>query len=344
MFWLLPALGGAIAGTAAAATGVTAAKSGAILWSTLAGAAAAQASYEALPSDTQAWIREKSKDFANSDVGAIILTALTTSSFGAVTAAWGPQFASASFAIPGLFRGEDFHVAWTKETAHRIVKTILYFAAEYGKELGDKLDSSIEEILAKSGIEEAAGKAWDDAYNKLDAETKSYVDKALAEVGPALQAQWDRGLAYVTSSTGIDQYTGLTAVQLAEKAGIREDIAASVIALWNEQNVDLSQYDLATGLSPESLAKQALRDQMIINLNFTRKSVLEAEEARRVMAASIPMTRTQVLRDAGLLQDTPVVKAPPPAAPKPLPYTLLLGVSSVVAVATAGVAAYRMKR
>jgi hypothetical protein len=70
------------------------------------------------------------KDFAKTAVGKVVLTAISGGAYMAVAPAVGAQLAAATFALPGMARGEKFAQAWTEAFVERITALIKYFIGQ----------------------------------------------------------------------------------------------------------------------------------------------------------------------------------------------------------------------
>lgn len=108
-------------------------------------------------------LREAAKDFANTAVGKTVLRAMATSFYGGLAWTLGPQLASVTFALPGLFRGEPFEKAWFDEVKWRTEKTAEILGADVGALIGRQ----ISETLLKLGKDVGVGRLIDDGVQEL---------------------------------------------------------------------------------------------------------------------------------------------------------------------------------
>jgi hypothetical protein len=109
------------------------------------------------------------REIASSESGVFILRALAGTVFGPLAWEVGPTLASATFALPGLLRGEDFWHSWFNEVMWRAEKTAEHFgpgaaagvaaalgpAAELLKKiLPEGIDAlSVKEIAQRLGVD-----------------------------------------------------------------------------------------------------------------------------------------------------------------------------------------------
>lgn len=71
------------------------------------------------------------RDFANTDVGRMVLRAFATGLYYQLGPILGPQFAAVAFAVPGVLRGEKFDQAWTTEFIWRVTTTATILGGMY---------------------------------------------------------------------------------------------------------------------------------------------------------------------------------------------------------------------
>lgn len=129
------------------------------------------------------WAGDQMKDFANSTVGKIALTAFTSGLYGASEAtlsaytALAPQLASLAFAFPGLLAGDSFTKAYVSELTLRIKQTAEYVSPEAGAALGKAIEPIATEIMNNPSIQALIAKGTDDLPNI----TKKIVDAGVKE-------------------------------------------------------------------------------------------------------------------------------------------------------------------
>lgn len=107
---------------------------------------------------------EASRDFANTSTGLTVLRAFSTTLYYSIAWPLGPQLASVAFAVPGLFRGDDFFQAWLSETKYRAETAVEMVGPgvidTFSSQLGDTLQKLANEYgvgeLADLGVAELA--------------------------------------------------------------------------------------------------------------------------------------------------------------------------------------------
>jgi hypothetical protein len=160
------------------------------------------------------WFGDQLKDFANSTGGKIVMTALTSLSFDALSSALSvftiaaPQIASLTFAIPGLARGEPFFQAWLVEFLSRVKQTIEILGGQIGADVGKEMMAQIMP-----------------AYNQIVGALGNPND-VLNKVLTNLSAQ------------------GMSVQQIAKLTGIRTDVFQSAIDAAKKQVSSFGQKEL----------------------------------------------------------------------------------------------------
>lgn len=141
---------------------------------------------------------DASRDFASTSIGITVLRAFSTTLYYSIAWPLGPQLASVAFAVPGLFRGDDFFQSWLSETKHRAETTA--------------------EILGP-GI----------------------VDTFSAQLSDTLQK--------LANEYGVEELVDMGVTELANRFGIREDVAATALSLWNKVRLPSikGEFDPVTG-------------------------------------------------------------------------------------------------
>lgn len=172
------------------------------------------------------------KDFAKGDVGKVVLRAIATTLTGGLAPLLGPQLATVAWSLPGLVRGEPFDKAWFDEFAHRVEQTGQIMGGEIGQQL--------------AGMFKVAG---------------DYITNMARQQFPNLPIEQ------------AIQALDISPEQLAQTLGIRPDVAAMAASLAKRIGlVDLSRYDIATGMPTVGMRKttaEARAAQTLADANMT---------------------------------------------------------------------------
>ena len=89
-------------------------------------------------------------DFAKTPVGLAVFRAMSTSLYGPLAFAIGPQLAAVSFAIPGLIKGDDFDKAWLTEVSWRSEEAAKILAPGIADQYAPELADALEKVVANN--------------------------------------------------------------------------------------------------------------------------------------------------------------------------------------------------
>jgi hypothetical protein len=92
------------------------------------------------------------RDFANTATGQTVLRAFSTMLYASVAWPLGPQLASVAFAVPGLFKGEQFENAWLQEVKWRAEKTAEILGPGIVDAFGSQLASTLKQMADEYGV------------------------------------------------------------------------------------------------------------------------------------------------------------------------------------------------
>lgn len=159
------------------------------------GVDAAEAAIRAVPGGDE--LIEAAGDFAHTAVGVVVLRAFSSMLFGSIAWAVGPQLASVTFAVPGLFRGDRFDEAWLTEFKWRVEKTaetlgpgivdifgeqlkdtLIKLASDYGIQADELIDMGVQEVAKRFDIREDVAAFAISIWNKIPTPPRSEFDPA----------------------------------------------------------------------------------------------------------------------------------------------------------------------
>ena len=120
------------------------------------------------------------KDFANTTIGQIALDMFASYVFPEVAMVVGPQLASASFAIPGLAKGEGFVQAWLTDFMKRLEQLADIEGADVAGAIAGQLQPALEQL---EQMAEQAGIDPTQYANQLESYTSSQVHALAQQLG-----------------------------------------------------------------------------------------------------------------------------------------------------------------
>ncbi len=258
--------------------------------------------------DTITWIvpddiEELLNDFVKTDFGKVFMFVVTqgatSSLYSSLVPALGAQFASVSFALPGILRGEPFDKAWTTEFVRRVEETVKILVSDYSGEAADTVADGAGEVVGEAA-----------EYAKM-----------AKEYGEELAKQWDQAVRYLNDMLPPGTSVPWTAAELAEKLHVREDMAAYAIALRSrvESEIPKSEdYDYRSGASKGTILKSYVY------------TTLAQAVAQGTTGTAAEAARKQIIRDAIYkpLSQSSATMSSVKAIPAPAPFIAASAVSA----------------
>lgn len=207
------------------------------------------------------------KDFAQTTIGKVVLTAVSANAYLLAAPAVGAQLAAVTFALPGVAAGESFAKAWTEAFLERVTALIKYFVGQ--------------------GIPD---------------------DVATSDAGEALSS----GMQKVQDFAAQVNVTGMSFQELAQRAGVRADVAALYLA---QASGDLSGYlahvwDPATGADLGLLPTAQSKIQQIMQAGIAAHAAAVAKLA--------PAATTATTARASAVQGAILHRFLAPSSPAPI--------------------------